>query len=615
MTYEVKPLLVGQEPFAKGDEKGLFHCGGNKTLYRVPKGYAVNASAPLPPGRILGRTVVDESFEHFEKELSVDASVAASSETIGIDVNAGSASSLRSSEDSLYALHDIFIPLWTVYLEDMSGFDDQEIAEELGREECKTIKEELDRLRIELNASQIFNMEIQGKSWGKLKPHSEQKLNDLTFQDLIDEVHAELLKQKESDPSLVENLKVIEEELAGKLAEQVRRIRLLRKRFFEKFGTHYVRRAWVGGSVRLTLTILRSAQVSKSEIQQGIRASLPVLGVSASREMKESQEKLASTATISVTGQGGDNSLMANFTSLDFTNLPAWLESVKLNPQVIHFDVAGVWTLIKNPKLAEDLRSEYEFLMTLQPALSTVLYYKSTLLFIRGVEYAEYDCITRKVLSVGKLGQLSGIREWLSAEDMEASDEENKEKEKGEARNARRSFHTVDAALSFENDDEHDLPKRHRGNIYFFKGHQYICYSAAKENKIWTLGRVGEDYPRPIQGVDPDTGKKLWPGMPFRRIDAAVSWGDGKAYFFAGGQYVRYDIHSDEADPGYPKPIQGNWYGVTFDQIDAAVAFGNGKIYFFRGDQYIRYDMRNLTADAGYPKYLIGSDIDDWNFE
>ena len=45
-------------------------------------------------------------------------------------------------------------------------------------------------------------------------------------------------------------------------------------------------------------------------------------------------------------------------------------------------------------------------------------------------------------------------------------------------------------------------------------------------------------------------------------LDAAINWGNGKAYFFKGDQYIRYDIKADKADPGYPARITDNWPGL-----------------------------------------------------
>jgi matrix metalloproteinase-14 (membrane-inserted) len=97
-------------------------------------------------------------------------------------------------------------------------------------------------------------------------------------------------------------------------------------------------------------------------------------------------------------------------------------------------------------------------------------------------------------------------------------------------------------------------------------------------------------------------------------VDAAVNWGNGKAYFFGyipdndQLNYVRYDIKADKADPGYPKPVNNStWPGLGLDTITAAVNGGNGKAYFFGYIdgvdelQYVSYDIKTDRADEGYP--------------
>ncbi|MET0789277.1 MAG: hemopexin repeat-containing protein [Cellulomonas sp.] len=140
---------------------------------------------------------------------------------------------------------------------------------------------------------------------------------------------------------------------------------------------------------------------------------------------------------------------------------------------------------------------------------------------------------------------------------------------------------SVDAAINWQN-----------GRIYFFRGDQYLRYDLEPD-------RVADGYPRPIAGN--------WPGLAeagFTTIDAAMNWGNGKAYFFRGDQYVRYDVTADKVDPGYPRPIAGNWPGLAeagFDGVDSAIAWGNGKAYFFRGPLYARYDVLDGSVDLGYP--------------
>ncbi len=138
----------------------------------------------------------------------------------------------------------------------------------------------------------------------------------------------------------------------------------------------------------------------------------------------------------------------------------------------------------------------------------------------------------------------------------------------------------IDAVVEWDN-----------GKAYFFKGGQYVRYDIKAD-------RVDPGYPKPIN-------RETWPGVPWTDgIDAAVNWGNGKAYFFKGSQYVRYDIKADRVDPGYPKPINNEaWPGLPWtDGIDTAVNWRNGKAYFFKDDEYIRFDIKADRTDQGYPK-------------
>jgi hypothetical protein len=133
------------------------------------------------------------------------------------------------------------------------------------------------------------------------------------------------------------------------------------------------------------------------------------------------------------------------------------------------------------------------------------------------------------------------------------------------------------------------------GKAYYFKGDQYIRYDIAAD-------KVDAGYPVTIAGN--------WPGLWANNIDAGLVWPNGKAYFFKGSQYMRYDIAADRADPGYPAPIQGNWPGFPANfaaGVNAAVLWNNGKAYFFKSDQYIRYDIAADKVDAGYPRPITGN--------
>ncbi len=140
----------------------------------------------------------------------------------------------------------------------------------------------------------------------------------------------------------------------------------------------------------------------------------------------------------------------------------------------------------------------------------------------------------------------------------------------------------IDAAVNLGN-----------GKLYFFKNDQYLRFDIATD-------RADPGYPKRIDALN-------WPGLIWTDgIDAAVNMGNGKLCFFKKGQYLRYDIAADRADPGYPKRIDAQtWPGLIWtDGVEAAVNLGNGKLYFFKNGQYLRYDIAADRADPGYPKRI-----------
>lgn len=147
------------------------------------------------------------------------------------------------------------------------------------------------------------------------------------------------------------------------------------------------------------------------------------------------------------------------------------------------------------------------------------------------------------------------------------------------------------------------------------------AYLFEKETVLPIVGTVvpGVNYQRYdfVTGA-PDLGFQPialnWPGLRPTRPDAAVHWGFGKAYFFYGDEYVRFDAGNNAVDPEYllpnpPRKIAGNWNLPWTDRIDAAVNWGNGKVYFFRGTEYLRFDITLDRTDDNYPKPIAGN----WN--
>ena len=138
--------------------------------------------------------------------------------------------------------------------------------------------------------------------------------------------------------------------------------------------------------------------------------------------------------------------------------------------------------------------------------------------------------------------------------------------------------------------------------IFFFKADEYIQYDIDTNS-------VDPYFPRKIS--------EGWPGVFEEKIDAIGVWPvgsayEGKAYFFRGDEYIRFDISSHRSDNGYPRKIRGGWPGLFERDIDAVCVWGGGtahpnKAYFFRGDEYIRYDIDKDRADEGYPFKIHGN--------
>ena len=133
------------------------------------------------------------------------------------------------------------------------------------------------------------------------------------------------------------------------------------------------------------------------------------------------------------------------------------------------------------------------------------------------------------------------------------------------------------------------------GKAYYFKGSQFVRFDLPNES-------VDPGYPMTISSK--------WPGLFTKDIDAVVVWPNGKAYFFKGSQYARYDIARNKVDPGFPAPIAGNWPGMPDDfaaGIDEAVVWNDGAAYFFKRGQYVRFDIAADKVASGYPKPIAGN--------
>ncbi|MCA9539714.1 MAG: hypothetical protein KC620_12545 [Myxococcales bacterium] len=341
------------------------------------------------------------------------------------------------------------------------------------------------------------------------------------------------------------------------------------EKFFDRFGTHYVRRAWVGGKATLAFTVSKSSGVSKAEIQAGLKSSY---GGSANSNVEQSREKLLSNSSCTVLGKGGDELALAALSSLDEAKYNAWLETVKQNPQVIEIEVQGIWTLIDDAEKARALMEAYKEAYTFS-SVSAVVNLEREIYFLRDDDFFTYHLDEDRSSAVRPLAEM-----WPSL--------------------AAAEFTRIDAAFGGKgmvSPDGEDL----RNKLYFFRRHRFVRFDVS-------TGKVDPGYPKTIA--------EGWPGVPFERIDAALSMGPDSVYLFYGQQYVRFSLKLGRVEEGYPASVAKRWLGLNYDRIDAAIYWGNAKVYFFIEDQYVRYDMVNFRADPGYPKYLVGRYVEDWKF-
>lgn len=456
--------------------------------YSVPEGYAVNDSPPMPATQALNQAIIEESWDRFEKRTSLDASLAVSNAPFSVDVNASQTGQLRQEEESYYAMRTSFIPLWTLYLPNTSGVNDEDF--------------------------------------------------DLDIPVPFDQKH-----------------------------------RRAYAKFFNRYGSHFITRAWVGGKAALALTISKQTHMTKAEIQAGIKASMVGTGsASVNTSDAQSRDKLQSNSQCTVFGKGGDELKLAALSTLDNTLYNDWLVTVKDNPQVIELEVRGIWTLLQDQARAKALMDAYRQ-ETISDPLRVVFNLESHIHFFEDSVYYTYDIEKMETSSPRKIKE-----RWPDLFKV--------------------GFERVDAAFLGKylvSPEGEDLSRK----LFMFNRDKYVR---------WDVDKLAIDpgFPRLIA--------EGWPGITFERIDAAINVTPDSVYFIKGNQYIRFNALKHRADEGYPDLLSRRWTGVTFDRIDAATYWGNGKVYFFSGSQYIRYDTVMWRADPGFPKSILGHYVEDWRF-
>lgn len=573
--YELKQRILKPQRTEAGR---TVYCADVGKSYFVPDEFVVNHSPPMPVGQTLNQTVIEQSWESLESHFEVNANVAAGVAAFSVKANNSQIVQLRSSEEAYYALRTSFIPAWTVDLIEQPDVTAL-------RRSLKKVSDQIEAVprKIALEAlgeELIWMYDIQTL----LSKRSQEPDNTYLakLRDEISKMVPKALVKVIPSPLEVEHFDALLKAFGIDKEGEIDRTKFERscrgqyETFFQQFGTHFVKRVWVGGTATLAFTINKSGVKDLKEIQAGINATYGGLGAGTATNQKNTRAKLEENSTCSVWGKGGDESKLAGLNTLDQGNYNGWLESVKTNPQVIEMEVVGIWSLLRDKStneltaeataLLEAYREIYEF----APIAAVFSCLGDAVYFIKSTPPQRVDRYEPQ--------HKADFQMWEKLKDVPLF--------------SNIPFDRIDAAFAGTN-----LPSRNDGEIeteqsklFLFRRDEYVCM----------------DFSRPQNpAFQPTPVKDGWPGVEFNTIDAVLNAGPDSIYFFRGDEYIRFNWAKQKAD-FEPRKFCRHWDGVTFDRIDAAIYWGNGKAYFFRGDRYIVYDMNTYRADPGYPKYLPG---------
>lgn len=124
--------------------------------------------------------------------------------------------------------------------------------------------------------------------------------------------------------------------------------------FFNDYGTHYVYQLDIGSSFEMYTSILKTSQLSKTEIDMAFSAQYKGAFFSGSFSVSTKDEKAfqkyRESSRTRISAMGGDATLLGKISNVaPFENNVAlynqWVDSVKYNPAAINFKLRGIWML------------------------------------------------------------------------------------------------------------------------------------------------------------------------------------------------------------------------------------------------------------------------------
>ena len=543
--YELKSVLFNQtapessyahrwttwEDGEKGDgQKKLII---KKISYRLPGGCAVNPSPPMPADQSFGQTLIEESWSRFSKELTLTAST---SDMLVIDASAFHASTLKSHEDSYYALKSSFVPLWNLYMPSVPDTLSDKLSEMMPKD--KSTFAEFDWAHRDKYAKTFdrYGTHFVKSVWvgGKASlVFSVAKSSHLSTNEISAAVNAtlggvkgtyntslETFRRNSSckvfgsggDSLALAKINGFEQDAYNAWLDSVAslpaviqlRVVGIWTLIHDKVGAEALKQAYIRETTFVPVTAIvpigpyyiflkDSWGFAVDYLESPYDSKVKTLSCVDYEMAKESCERLKSLEKAEALT---DKDKEAVNKLRERLNRKKW--PTEPDPRL---------RLEKIDKFLPFLRDS-EFLPP-QAALSLG---GNIVLVFRNRKCLRLDFNVFDFAKIKADGSPKDISDQFPGVDVDR----------------------VDAAL-------HIAPDK----LYIFSGPDYYRIDVRPDGTY--APAIKEEI---VKG---------WPGVDFERIDTATYWKNGKVYFFYEDQYIRYDVSNHRADSGYPKQILSNY--------------------------------------------------------
>lgn len=137
------------------------------------------------------------------------------------------------------------------------------------------------------------------------------------------------------------------------------------KRFFQKYGTHYVQSARIGGEFCGAYCAKQSEWRSSTQIETALKAAYATINkASVDSSIQKDINRLNSTESQQWNISGGDFGrlgLLKNiFTVEDQNKIDEWIASIKDTPECIYFNFVPIWDKAEDDSLQDELIKAYQ---------------------------------------------------------------------------------------------------------------------------------------------------------------------------------------------------------------------------------------------------------------